>query len=91
MLDLQYVRKHPERVEKALADRFMDLSLEPLQELDKKRREMLVEVEQLKHKRKESLKPQQLHREKTLLRQERLLLRLKMRHLSQLENYLHLF
>ena len=56
MLDLQFVRKHPERVEKALADRFMDLSLKPLQALDKKRREMLTEVEQLKHKRKESSK-----------------------------------
>ncbi|KAB2952877.1 serine--tRNA ligase [Heliorestis acidaminivorans] len=51
MLDLKYVRSHPETVQEALNRRGTDLSLEGFLDLDKQRRTMLVEVEALKAKR----------------------------------------
>ena len=54
MLDLSYVREHGEDVEAALRRRGMEMSLEPLRELDGTRRAVLVEVEALKKHRNES-------------------------------------
>ncbi|MGB9826686.1 MAG: serine--tRNA ligase, partial [Desulfofundulus sp.] len=51
MLDLKFVRSKPEVVKDALEKRGAGLSLEPFLELEQKRREKLVVVEQLKNKR----------------------------------------
>jgi seryl-tRNA synthetase len=51
MLDLKFVRSNPELVKEALEKRGAGLSLEPFLELERKRREKLVVVEQLKNKR----------------------------------------
>lgn len=51
MLDLRFVRENTEIVEESLKKRGKDISLEEFQNLDKKRREVLYESEQLKHKR----------------------------------------
>ncbi|HXV75091.1 MAG TPA: serine--tRNA ligase [Candidatus Polarisedimenticolaceae bacterium] len=53
MLELSYIREQSDRVRQSLADRGESLSLEPLLELDRVRREMLVEVERLKQTRNE--------------------------------------
>ena len=54
MLDLNYVREHTDEVETALDNRGMPLSLQPLRDLDTKRRDLLQEVEALKTHRHES-------------------------------------
>ena len=54
MLDLNYVREHGDDLEAALRRRGMEMSLEPLRELDGERRAVLVEVEGLKKHRNES-------------------------------------
>jgi len=54
MLDLNYVRTHTGEVADALRRRGMDLSLDRLGELDRRRRDLLVEVEALKQKRNQS-------------------------------------
>jgi len=56
MLDLHYVRENTEEVEKALRKRGMERSLDDFRRLDAARRELLVEVEQLKKTRNESSK-----------------------------------
>ena len=48
MLDLAYVREHMEEVERALAARGEERSLDDVRELDRKRRDLLVRVEELK-------------------------------------------
>jgi seryl-tRNA synthetase len=54
MLDLNYVREHTGEVETALDNRGMPLSLQPLRDLDARRRDLLQEVEALKKHRNES-------------------------------------
>lgn len=51
MLDSKFVRENPEKVIQALKNRGLDLSLDEFLALEKKRRELLVEVEALKSKR----------------------------------------
>ncbi|MEW6274197.1 MAG: serine--tRNA ligase [Bacillota bacterium] len=51
MLDVKFVRNNPERVREALEKRGVDFDLSEFLALDKKRRELLVAVEQLKNKR----------------------------------------
>ncbi|SHF31238.1 seryl-tRNA synthetase [Desulfofundulus australicus DSM 11792] len=51
MLDLKFVRNNPEIVSEALEKRGSDLNLEPFLELERRRREKLVVVEQLKNRR----------------------------------------
>jgi seryl-tRNA synthetase len=53
MLELNYIREHTDRVAAALRKRGMDLTLEPLLEADRKRRDLLVEIESLKKQRNE--------------------------------------
>ncbi len=50
MLDIKRIRRNPEEVEKLLKRRNPDLSLDKVLELDKKRRELLVKVEEMKAK-----------------------------------------
>ena len=56
MLDLHYVREHLEEVEQALRARGEERSLDDFRELDTTRRELLVQVEQLKKTRNVSSK-----------------------------------
>jgi seryl-tRNA synthetase len=53
MLDLNYIREHTDRVAVALRKRGIELTLEPLLEADRRRRELLVEIENLKALRNE--------------------------------------
>ena len=56
MLDLHFVREHPDRVAAGLAKRGQSMALDELQSLDTKRRALLVEIEGLKRHRNESSK-----------------------------------
>lgn len=56
MLDLHYVRDRFDDVEQSLRDRGADISLESFRDLDRSRRDALVEVEQLKKQRNDSSK-----------------------------------
>src|SRR6056297_1201923 len=51
MLDMRFIRENPEIVEKALEKRDMDSPLPEFKKLDDRRRDLLYEAEQLKHKR----------------------------------------
>ncbi|GAB4256952.1 serine--tRNA ligase [Thermincola ferriacetica] len=51
MLDIKFIRSNPEAVKEALSKRGAVLGLDNFLKLDEKRRELLVEVEQLKNKR----------------------------------------
>ena len=48
MLDIRILRQEPDKIREALKNRNNDLDITPAVELDKKRRELLVEVEQKK-------------------------------------------
>ena len=54
MLDPHFVREHTDEVADALRKRGLDLSLDPLKEMDSRRRGLLVKVEGLKRLRNES-------------------------------------
>ena len=56
MLDLGYLRDNLDTVETAMRNRGMDVPLGRFRELDESRRQLLVEVEQLKRTRNESSK-----------------------------------
>lgn len=51
MLDMRFIRENPEIVEESMKKRDMESPIEHFQELDDKRRDLLYEAEQLKHKR----------------------------------------
>jgi len=51
MLDLKFIRENSDTVKKAIKDRGMKLDIEELLSMDTKRRELLTEVEALKHKK----------------------------------------
>jgi len=51
MLDMRFIRENPEVLEEAMEKRNMESPVEKFQELDDKRRDLLYEAEQLKHKR----------------------------------------
>lgn len=50
MLDIRRIRRNPQEIEELLKRRNPDLSLDKVLELDKKRRELLVKVEEMKAK-----------------------------------------
>jgi seryl-tRNA synthetase len=54
MLDLKVIREQPKETEKKLKSRDATLSLDPLLELDERRRKLIQEVESLKHQRNEA-------------------------------------
>ena len=56
MLDLHYVRENLDAVARAMENRGETLSLEPFQAMDRRRRDLLGEVEELKRHRNESSK-----------------------------------
>ena len=51
MLDLKFVRNHPEKVREMLRNRGNDLALDAFEALDQKRREGLQVIEDLRHRR----------------------------------------
>ncbi len=51
MLDTKFIRKNFDLVEKALASRNADINLDDIDKYDKKRRNLLVEIEELSHTR----------------------------------------
>ncbi|MBI3596623.1 MAG: serine--tRNA ligase [Nitrospirae bacterium] len=51
MLDLRYVREHKERVRQKMAERGQTVDLEGLLTLDEQRRQLTVQVDQLKNRR----------------------------------------
>ena len=51
MLDRKFIRENIDKVEKALQDRGVESPLDRFQELEEKRRDLLYENEQLRHKR----------------------------------------
>lgn len=51
MLDLKFIRENSEIVKKSIRDRGLDLNIDELIAIDLKRREVLTEVEALKHKK----------------------------------------
>jgi len=51
LLDLRFIRNHPEVVRDALEKRGVDFDLDQLLSWDEKRRKLLTQVEQLKHSR----------------------------------------
>ncbi|MGP3778751.1 serine--tRNA ligase [Halanaerobium saccharolyticum] len=51
MLDMRFIRENPEVLEEAMKKRNMESPVKKFQELDDKRRDLLYEAEQLKHKR----------------------------------------
>jgi seryl-tRNA synthetase len=51
MLDVSYVRNHPDRVIEKTAQRGITLSMEEFSSVDKRRRELLTQAEQLKARR----------------------------------------
>ena len=51
MLDMRFIRENPEVVEEAMEKRNMESPVAKFKELDDKRRDLLYEAEQLKHKR----------------------------------------
>jgi seryl-tRNA synthetase len=56
MLDIGYVRQHLDEVAKSLRKRGAEVSLDPVRDLDARRRELLAEVEELKRRRNETSK-----------------------------------
>ncbi len=51
MLDMKFIRENPEKVKESLKNRNLKLDIEDLLALDKQRRELLGEVEELKRQR----------------------------------------
>ena len=56
MLDIRFIRENREPVENAIKVKEIDLDLDELLELDKKRRKLIVEKDELRKKRKEAAK-----------------------------------
>ncbi|MBE7015515.1 MAG: serine--tRNA ligase [Ruminococcaceae bacterium] len=56
MLDIKLLRTNPEKIKEALKNRNSDLDISPAIELDAKRREILLQVEQMKAKQNEITK-----------------------------------
>ncbi len=53
MLDIKFIRENPDAIKKAIKDRAMKLDVDEVIEFDKAKRALLMETEQLKHKRNE--------------------------------------
>lgn len=56
MLDINYIRENKDIVKKAVLDKGLDVDIEHLLEIDAKRREVLVKVEDLRRQRNEAAK-----------------------------------
>lgn len=53
MLDIKFIREHPEKVRQSLADRSAEFDVDYLLELDERRRAKITEVDEMRHYHKE--------------------------------------
>lgn len=56
MLDINFIRANAEKVKKAVYEKYMEVDIDELLKIDDKRRELLAQVEQLRHRRNEVAK-----------------------------------
>ncbi len=56
MLDIKFIRENPEVIKNALRKRYMQFDIDKLLSMDKKRRDILKEVEDLKHRKNKTSK-----------------------------------
>ncbi len=63
MLDLKYIRENTDEVRKAISDRHDTAPLDEILELDTERRQKIIELEDLRHARKEASKQRKTDRE----------------------------
>jgi seryl-tRNA synthetase len=49
MLDLKFIRENPDKVKKAISDRGMDIDVDKVLSLDKERRSLIKELDELRH------------------------------------------
>ncbi|TES85684.1 MAG: serine--tRNA ligase [Candidatus Aminicenantes bacterium] len=67
MLDIQFIRDNPEKVKKGVSARQLDPKLvDEVLSLDKKRRELLVEIEELRAKRNQAAKAKKVEEGKKI-------------------------
>lgn len=71
MLDINFIRQNPEKVKEGCRNKNVDIDIDRLLELDKQKREMLQEIEQLRHQRnliseKKGLNEKEIERAKEL-------------------------
>ncbi|MFC1986514.1 serine--tRNA ligase [Chloroflexota bacterium] len=64
MLDLKFIRENQDLVRKALAKRQDTAPLDEIVELDAERRQKIIELEDLRHERKEAARERKVDREK---------------------------
>lgn len=56
MLDINFIRENSDKVKKAISDKGVSLDIEELLEVDKKRRELIVKVDELRQRRNRAAK-----------------------------------
>ncbi|ATY84208.1 serine--tRNA ligase [Kyrpidia spormannii] len=56
MLDIQYIRRHPDRVQKAARDKGISIDVQDLLEVDERRRQLLGQIEELRAQRNQKSK-----------------------------------
>lgn len=65
MLDLKFIRDNPDLVRKALENRQTSAPLDDILQLDSERRRKLIELEDLRHERKEAARERKVDKEAT--------------------------
>jgi seryl-tRNA synthetase len=63
MLDLKFIRENPDVVRKAIADRHDTAPLDEILKLDSERRQKLLELEEMRHQRKEAAREKSADKE----------------------------
>ena len=63
MLDLKFIRENPELVREAVANRQDTAPLDEIRQLDTERRQKILELENLRHARKETAREQKIDAE----------------------------
>lgn len=66
MLDIDFIRQNPEIVQKAVTDKDIDLDIDKLLEFDKKRRELILKVDELRKQRNLAAKDRDLEKGKQI-------------------------
>jgi seryl-tRNA synthetase len=66
MIDILFVREHPDIVKKVAQDKRVDVDVDRLLELDKQRREAIAELEEIQRKRNEAAKAKDIATGKSL-------------------------
>ncbi len=69
MLDINYIRENTEVVKKAVKDKGVDINIDELLEIDKKRRELISKVDELRQQRNEAAKSRDIEKGKQVKEQ----------------------